>query len=277
MITLLLAFLSAATCVFLAIQYQLGTVWIVLSGIGGYLVMSLLISLVLRKKLGAEQNELQEMMLNAQARIQRNIQQAQHKPGANPAQLQKQAELQQNEVLKKALKQIERLEPYRRWAPTLGRQIATMRLQFLYQLKRFDQVDEILATRGFFRKPMLMEPTQVGMKLARLYKRGEMEELEKQFKKHIRWMRGDRGTLLYGLMSWAWVKKGETDKAFELLAKAKEKTGNETLARNWEQLANKRVKKFSNAGLGEEWYALNLEPPPKPKMQRARGRRQGGF
>jgi hypothetical protein len=275
MISVLFSLLIAALAAFAAIQNGLATPWIVLSTLGGYILGSLLIGLAVRRRLGAIQRELQDMMQAAQARMQRSVQQAQHKPGANPAALQKKIQLQQAEVIKQGLKHTEKLEPYRKWAPTLGRQIATMRLQFLYQLKRFEEVDEILAIRHPFRKPMLMEPTIVAMKMARAYKQGDMDAMEATFNKHIRWMRGDRGTLLYGLMSWAWLKKGEKDKAFELLAKGKDKTADETLARNWEHLANDRAKKFSNAGLGEEWYALHLEAPPKPKMQRARGR--GGF
>jgi hypothetical protein len=34
-------------------------------------------------------------------------------------------------------------------------------------------------------------------------------------------------------------------------------------------LANNRVGHFSNAGMGDEWYALHLEQP-KVKMQRQR-------
>jgi len=263
--------------VFAALQNQLDTLWVVLSGVGGYLLSSLLIGLVVRKRLSSLQNEMQEMMQVAQARISRSIQEAQNKPGANPGSLQKQIERKQSDLLKKALTHTERFEPYQKWAPTLGRQIATMRLQFLYQLGRMEEVDELLAIGHPLRKPMLMEPTLVAMKMARAYKRDDIDTVEKIFKKHSRWIRGDRGSLLYALMAWVWVKQGKTDEAQSLLMKAKEKTGNETLARNWEHLANQRVKKFSNAGLGEEWFALQLERPPKPKVQRARGRRQGGF
>lgn len=277
MTSILLSILIALLCAFAAIQNELATVWVILSALGGYIAGSLGIGLIVRKKLGAVQGELQEMMQTAQARIQRNIQQAQHKPGANPVALRKQVDIQQADMIQRALKHLERLEPYRKWAPTLGRQIATMRLQFLYQLKRFGEVDELFAVRNPLRKPMLMEPATVAMKMARAYSRGDLDAMESIFNKHVRWMRGDRGALLYGLMSWAWVKKGETEKAFALLAKGKDRTANETLARNWEHLANERVKKFSNAGLGEEWYALHLEPWPKPKTQRARGRGKGAF
>ncbi|MEX2606461.1 MAG: hypothetical protein WD708_03875 [Kiritimatiellia bacterium] len=276
MISFLLSILTALVCVLTAIHLEYTTLWVVLSGIAGYFASTLAIGLVVRRKMSALQKEMQETMQVSQARIQRSIHQAQQKPGANPAALQKQVEIQQAKALNQALQQTERLEPFQKWALTLGRQINTQRVHLLYQLKRFDEVDRIFALRHPLKKPMLMEPVLVAMKMARAYKHDNLNEMEKLFHKHVRWMRGDRGSLLYGLMSWAWVKKGETEKAFQLLAKAKEKTGNETLAHNWEHLANDRIKKFSNAGLGDEWFALYLEPPPKPKMQRQRSRR-GGF
>ncbi len=273
MISLLISILLSAACVVAAQTYQLHTTWVVLSGIGGYILSSLLVGLVVRRKLGKVQGELHEMMNVAQGRINRSIQEAQAKPGANPALLRKQVEIKQTELLKKALEHTTRLEPYQKWAPTLGRQIATMRLQFYYQLKQFDKVDEIFSRKGLLSKPMMMEPTVVAMKMARTYKTGEIDEVEQLFKKHIRWMKGERGTLLYGLMSWAWVKKGKVEDALNLLAKAKDSTGDDTLAQNWERLANDKVKKFSNAGLGEEWYGLHLENQPTPKAQRMRGQR----
>ena len=71
------------------------------------------------------------------------------------------------------------------------------------------------------------------------------------------------------------MKEGEPEKARQLLNKAKEATGNETFAQNWERLSNDKAKNFSNAGLGEEWYSLYLENPPQPKQQRARGNAKG--
>jgi hypothetical protein len=152
-----------------------------------------------------------------------------------------------------------------------------MRLQFLYQLKEFDQVDEILATGGLFKGPLMMEPMTVAMKMARQYKNQDVAGAQKTFKRRIKWFRGDRGTLLYGLMSWILVKEGETEQARQLVSKAKDATGNETFTHNWEQLSNDRIKSFSNAGLGDEWYGLYLENPPQPKQQRVRGNRGRGF
>jgi hypothetical protein len=42
---------------------------------------------------------------------------------------------------------------------------------------------------------------------------------------------------------------------------------NATIKQNLEHLANNRINQFTNAGLGDEWYALHLEQP-KVKTQR---------
>ena len=54
-----------------------------------------------------------------------------------------------------------------------------MRLQFHYQLKEFDQADEILATCGFLRGPMMMDPMAVAMRMARCYKNDDLAGAEK--------------------------------------------------------------------------------------------------
>ena len=76
-------------------------------------------------------------------------------------------------------------------------------------------------------------------------------------------------------MTWILVKEGNVEEARQLLSKAKDATGNEAFTHNWVQLSNDRVKNYSNAGLGEEWYGLYLENPPTPKQQRMRGNAKG--
>jgi len=230
---------------------------------------------LVRKKITAVQNELQELLKAGQQRMNRKIQQFQNKPGGNIKLIQRQIEEDQKAVIKEALHFSQRLEPFKKWNLLMGRQITTLRLQFLYQLKEFKQVDEILSG-SWFKGPLMMEAMTVAMKMARQYKNGDLAGAEKTFKRHIKWFRGSRGTLLYGLMSWIFMKQGETEKARLLLLKAKEITYNETLAYNWERLSNSREKNFSNAGLGEEWYGLYLENPPVPKQQRMRGNPHSG-
>ena len=244
-------------------------------GIVGFLAAYYLIGFLVRKKIGKVQKDLEAIMKDGQQRIGRKVQQAQTKPGVNVKLLQRQIEGDQKHIYQEALKFTDRLVPFKKWNLLMGRQIDTMRLQFLYQLKEFEQVDEILAIRGLFKGPLMMEAMTVAMKMARQYKHGDIEGAEKTFKKKIKWFRGDKGTLLYGLMAWIYVKTGRPEEARQLLQKGKETTYNETLAFNWERLSNNKEKSFSNEGLGEMWYGLYLENPPQPKQQRVRAGGKG--
>jgi tetratricopeptide (TPR) repeat protein len=210
-------------------------------------------------------------MTTGQKRMQRKIQQFQSKPNGNIKLIQRQIEADQKSIYKQGLDFSKKLEPFKKWSMLMSRQIATMRLQFYYQLKEFDQVDQILASRGFLRGPLMMEPLTIAMKMARQYKNKDIEGAEKTFNWYIKWFKGDRGALLYGLMSWIFVKTGEFEKAREILAKAKDSTTNDIFAQNWEKLSNNKPRTFSNAGLGDEWYGLYLENPPTPKQKRMRG------
>ncbi len=274
MLSLLISALLAITLAGALMASEINMPTTVFFGIVGFFAAFFGVGFLIRKKIAKVQNELQDIMLGGQQRLRRKIHQFQSKPGGNIKLIQRQIEADQKVIYQQALDFIPRLEPFKKWSLLMDRQIATMRLQFLYQLKEFAQVDEILAGSGLFRGPMMMEPMPVAMKMARQYKNKDVAGAEKTFKRHVKWFRGDRGTLLYGLMTWIWVKEGETEKARELLSKAKDATGNETFSHNWEQLSNDRVKSFSNAGLGEEWYGLYLENPPQPKQQRMRGNRR---
>lgn len=275
MLTLLLSLLISVACAYACIlqRFELGS--IIGYSIAGFIISMIAMGFIVRKRVSKVQEELQAIMTKGQNRINRKVQQFQSKPGGNPTQMQRELEGEQKVMLNHALDFIPRLEPFKKWNLLMGRQIATMRLQFLYQLKDFKAADEILSKRSLVTGPMLMEPMLVAMKMARQYEHKEFKAAEKTFKRHVKWFRGERGTLLYGLLSWIQMKNGETDKARKLLLKGKEVTGNHVLARNWEHLANANEKKFSNAGLGEEWHGLYLEKPQTPKQKRMRGNSKG--
>lgn len=276
MFALLISLIISSVAVAVCTAYNIGTGGTVAAGIAGFLIPHFGIGLIVRKKVSKVQAELQEMLTNAQKQMNRKIQMFQSKPGGNIKQIQRQIEADQKAIVTQALEFTARFEPFRKWTLMMGRQIATMKMQFNYQLKNFDVVDQILASSGLFKGPVMMEPMSIAMKMARQYKNGDAAGAEKTFKRRIAWFRGNRGTLLYGVMSWIYMQQGESEKARALLVKAKETTGDETLARNWEMLSNNKDSAFSNAGLGEEWYGLYLEAPPLPKQQRMRGNAKGG-
>ncbi len=279
MIPLLISALVATALAVASITSHVSTGATVFYSIAGFAGTFFLVGFLPRKKMSKIQGELQASMQAAQGRMQRKVKQFQNKPGGNVKQMQRQLEMDQKAMFKEGLEFTKRLEPFRKWSLLTGRQIATMRLQFHYQLKEFDQVDEILATCGFLRGPLMIDSMAVAMRMARCYKNDDLAGAEKVFKSRIRWTWGDRGTLLYGLMSWIYVQVGQPNEARQVLLKAKEKTGNDTFKKNWEHLSNDRAKSFSNAGLGDQWYSLYLENPSAPKQQRMRGngRNQRGF
>ncbi|MFA7368728.1 MAG: hypothetical protein WC334_03695 [Kiritimatiellales bacterium] len=276
MFALLISVIVSAAAVAAGMVYQVGLGGEIFGGIAGLLIPHLLIGWIVRKKITAVQKELQEILTNGQKQMNRKIQIFQTKPGGNIKQIQRQLEGDQKALITEALAFVSRFEPFKKWSLLMGRQIATMRLQFLYQLKNFEEVDKLLATASLFTGPMMMEPMAIAMKMARQYENGDAAGVEKTFKSRVKWFRGNRGTLLYGLMSWIYMQQGEAEKARQLLFKAKDITADKTLAGNWELLSNCKEKSFSNAGLGEEWYSLYLEAPPVPKQQRMHGNAHGG-
>lgn len=267
LISLLLSLALAGGLI--AADINMGTT--IFFGIASFLAAFFLMGFLIRKKIAKVQNQLQEIMLSGQQRMSRKVQQFQTKPGGNIKLIQRQLEGDQKVIYKQSLDFTQHLEPFKKWSLLMGRQIATMRMQFHYQLKEFDRVDALLSTGGFLKGPMMMEPMTVAMKMARQYKNKDVAGAEKTFKRRIKWFRGDRGTLLYGLMTWILVKEGKLEEARQLLNKANEATEDDTFSQNRERLSNDKAKSFSNAGLGDEWYGLYLENPPTPKQQRMRG------
>lgn len=243
-------------------------------GILGFIASQVLISLLVRKRIKAINSEMEEMLTSGQKRLRHKINQFQMKPGGNPRLIQQQVERDQQALFGQALEFTEKFEAFKKWNVLMHKQLATMRLQFLYQLKEFEQVDKVLS-KGILTGPVFSEPLLVAMKMARQYKNKNEKGAEKTFKRYAKWFRNENGALLYGVMSWIYVKQGRDEDARQLLAKAKDKIYDETISRNWEMLSNNRTKSFSNAGFGDQWYSLYLENPPAPKQQRVRMNAKG--
>jgi hypothetical protein len=139
-------------------------------------------------------------------------------------------------------------------------------MQLHYQLHEFDAVDRLLP------HCLILDPLTASMKLARLHQRGE-KDLERFYRKQTRRLRYGQGAVLHALYAWILVQRGDPAGAHKVLVRACDRIENETLARNRDHLANNRVSQFSNAGLGDEWYALGLE---QPRIKTQRQRMPGG-
>jgi hypothetical protein len=216
----------------------------------------------LRRKVKASMDRVQGVLQAGQKRLQQKVSQWQMRPPGSVKQAQIELEREQRVFVEQALEKSRELERFFRWTPMLRRQVDTLRMQLYYQTKDFKKVDALLPTCLF------LDPMTAAMKLARMHVTGA-EGTEKFFEKQVKRQRYGQGVILYALYAWMLVQRGDPDGAHKLLVRACEKSENETLKRNREHLANNRAAHFSNAGLGDEWYALGLEEP-KVKMQRQR-------
>jgi hypothetical protein len=234
--------------------------WSVFWGVLVFVAGQGLSGFLIQKRVKAAMGGVQKILEDGQKRLQFKVNQWQMRPPGSIKQAQLEMEREQRVFVERALEAANGLERFNRWAPLMGRQISTLRLQLYWTLKEFKKVDELLP------KALIVEPMMAAIKIARMHMRGE-EGIDKVFRKQVGRVRYGQGALLYGLYAWILVQKHDLDGAHKVLIEACEKMENDTIKKNREHLANNRVGHFSNAGLGDEWYALHLEQP-KVKMQR---------
>jgi len=244
---------------------SLSTGWVVLFGILGFLVATILINLWIKKRLEGVFEGVQKQVEETQEQLRRKINMMQTKNVSGGKGMQRRMEKEQATGIRQALKQLEAVAPLHKWNFLAQRQANTLRAQLYYQIKEFENADRC------FRKCLIMDPLTLAMKMARDYAHGEMDQVEKAFRKGVKRYKDDKGVMLYALYSWMLVKEDRIDDAVALLNDGKEKTEDETLRTNWEHLANGRVRRFSNAGLGDQWYALHLEIPKPVKVRQRMG------
>ena len=212
----------------------------------------------------------QDILLNGQKRLKQKMAQWQIKPPGSVKQAQLEMERDQRIFIERALEEVKKLEPWEKWSPLLRKQITTMKLQLHWQLRNMKEVDALMP------KAMFIDPLSLAMRLARkVMLNAPPEELKKLFEKSIARLRYNQGALIYGVYTWALVQRNDLDAAHKVLIQACDKMENEVLKRNKGVIANNQPKQFSNAGFGDEWYALWLEEPPKPKMIRQQPPRGG--
>jgi tetratricopeptide (TPR) repeat protein len=239
----------------------LGPVWSSLIGLLGTLAATILINLWVRKRLEALFKDVQATVEATQGQLRRKINVMQTKMMSGGKGLQRQMEKEQADGIHEALKKLDGIKPLQRWNLLAVRQANTLRAQLYYQIKEFEKADRC------FEKCLIMDPLTLAMKMSRQYAHGQTKALEKAFRKGIKRYKDEEAIILYALYSWTLVEANRIDDAVALLNDAKEKTENAVLRTNWEHLANGRVRHFSNAGLGDQWYALHLETPKPVKVK----------
>ncbi|MCK5803241.1 MAG: hypothetical protein KAI66_10430 [Lentisphaeria bacterium] len=241
-------------------------VWASLAGVVGFVATTLLINLQLKKRLEKVFNAVQAKVQETQDDLQRQIRLMQSRNMGGKG-LQKQMEKRQADGLREAMALLDGVEAMKKWNLLAQKQANTLRAQLSFQIKDFEAADK------YFENCLVMDALTLAMKMTRLYKRGEIEAVEKEFTKGVKRYKDEKGILLYALYSWILVKEKRIDDAIKVLDDGKEKTEDELIRTNWEHLVNARTKHFSNAGFGDQWYTLHLETP---KPIRASAQRFGG-
>ena len=268
--------LSDATSPFWAVT------WGVLATVATYAIALFLLNRALRSRM----ESVQGILLEGQRQMQARVKRYESRPGTDPRQAMREMEASSQKVLRAALENSSVLEPFIGWIPLMSRQIATMRMQFHYQLKEFDKVDALLP------RCLVLDPLSASMKLAQRWRaKATSAEIRKEFDKMVPRLKYNQSVLPYSLMAWIYVqealaaeaeaRKAPQDRkaeiearraaaeenAHQILIRACRDNEHETLNRNRDRLANRKLREFTNAGLADQWYALFLETP---KIQQRR-------
>ena len=138
--------------------------WGIISGVLLFIILQVLIGLFTRKMVKKRTNDIQNIILGGQEKLNRKVQFFQQKPKGGMKTMQAILEKDQQVFIREALDATKRLEPLFSWNILLRKQVNTMRMQFYYQLKEYDKVDKLIP------KAMYMEPMSIAMKMARQYK-----------------------------------------------------------------------------------------------------------
>lgn len=240
--------------------------WSVFFGVLTFGVGQLGAGFFVQKKVKAAMTAVQAILVAGQKQQQSKVARWQMRPPSSIQAAQAELFRDQKVFVKEALAETEKLHKFDLWVPLMARQIATAQFQLHWMMKEFDEVDRLMD------KAMFLDPTMSAMKLARMQMLEKpLEEIEKVYLKASRRLRYNQNVMLAATWSWIQLKRNDVDGAFKTLTRALEKSDNAVLKANREQLANNRVAHFSNAGLGEQWYALMLEEPkynqPRQRMQ----------
>ena len=261
MFTVIIAVIAGCG-IMLVTSRDLGPVWGVVCGIATVMVVQLLIGLLVRGKVNAVNRKMQQVMADAQAKLNRKVQMFQNRPGGNVKMLQQMLEKEQFVAMREALEISHEADKYAKWSPMLKKQFNTVRMMLHFQMKEFDQVDALMP------KCMFLDVRSIATKLARMYQKKD-GGIDKFYRKKCSRFKGEDLALLASTYAWILVKQDRADDALKVLVDAKKKTDNPVVLENWERLANGKSRNFSNAGLGDSWYSLYLEAP-KIRQERVR-------
>lgn len=264
MITVLISLFFGCGCAAASYLTLDSIPWSVTLGIVGFFVAQVVSGLIIRKRVMKDMEAVQIILADGQKKLQTKMQRWQLRPPGSVQAAQREIFEDTKTFVKEALAATEALTKYRWWMPMIDRQKATAQLQLNWMIKDFKRVDELMP------KALLIDPTMVAMKLARMQmQNAPVEEMAKVYEKGVRRLKYNQNVLLAACYSWILVKREKTDDAFKVLTAALKNSDNDTLKQNHGHLMNNRVAHFNNSALGDQWYSLLLEEP-KVRMQRPR-------
>lgn len=252
----------------LGLTETLGYGWSSFFGVLSFGVAQFVMGRIFQKRLKGKMEAVQAVLLDGQKKIQAKMARWQMRPPGSIQAMQAEIARDQRVFVTEALARTEDLRKFMPWVPMMARQIATAQFQLFWMIREFKKVDELMP------KTLFIDPTMKAMKIARMYMLGKStEDIAKVYTKAVVRLRYNENTLLAATYSWILVQRNDIGGAHKVLVHALEKSDNETLKANRDNLANNRVAHFSNSGLGEQWYALMLEEPKvRPQRQRMQWR-----
>ena len=262
----LAAFSGVAVGLSLGLTQTMGYGWSTFFGVLSFGVVQFAAGYFVQKKVKAAMTGVQAILVAGQKQMQAKVARWQLRPPGSMQAAQAEMARDQRQFVKEALAATETMHRFDLLVPFMKRQIATAQLQLHWMIKDFKEVDALMD------KAMFMDPVTSSMKLARMQMLdAPIADVEKAYAKSVRRLRYNQNVLPAATYSWILLKRGDVDGAFKALNRALEKSDNEVLKANRDQLANNRLAHFTNAGLGEQWYALHLEEPrynqPRQRMQ----------
>ena len=237
-----------------------GLGWGITCGIVAFLLAYFILSLILRHFVMARQMLIQNIMQEAQNKVNRQLELFNRRPPSSVNAARQMLEKIQFDAIRKSLAELDGFKKFYIWNVMLSRQINTMKVQLYYQLREYSKVDELLP------KAILFDPQSLAIKLARMYK-NDNAAIDKFFKLKCRRFKGENGAFLASVYAWIKIKQEKNDMALEALRYAAKTSDNQILRENIYRLVNGKVKHYSNSGFGDTWYVLALEEP-KVKNQR---------
>ncbi len=237
-----------------------GTGWGITCGIAAFLLAYMILSLILRKFVMDRQMAIQNIMQDAQNKVNRQLEMFNRRPPSSVNAARQILEKIQFDGIRKALAETENFKKFYIWNIMLSRQINTMKVQLYYQLREYSKVDELLP------KAILFDPQSLAIKLARMYKNND-PKLDKFYKFKCSRLKGENGAFIASVYAWIKIRQEDQETALDALRAASKTSDNMVLRENIDRLANGKVKHYSNSGFGDTWYMLALEEP-KVKNQR---------